>query len=149
MKLNTIVFPTDFSPASETALAVATAVARTTGARLVIVHVKHEPQPEEALEAAADPDSQALARMLDEIRPGDQAVPHTHRLLSGLAAEQILELAEQERADLIVMATHGRTGLARLLLGSVAEEVVRRAPCAVLTVKHRGSEPPAATQGEA
>jgi nucleotide-binding universal stress UspA family protein len=135
MKLQTIVFPTDFSPASESALGVATTVARATTARLLIVHVKHEPHGEKPSEAAMDPDSISLARMLEEVRPNDTTVPYAHRLVSGTAAEEIIALAERERADLIVMATHGRTGLARMLMGSVAEEVVRRASCAVLTVK--------------
>jgi universal stress protein A len=53
----------------------------------------------------------------------------------GDPAEMILRVAEEVHADLIVMGTHGRTGLSRLLMGSVAEQVVRRAPCPVLTMK--------------
>src|SRR5207247_9050465 len=56
-------------------------------------------------------------------------------LLEGDAAKEIVELARDSQCDLIVMGTHGRTGLGRLLMGSVAEQVMRRAPCPVLTIK--------------
>jgi nucleotide-binding universal stress UspA family protein len=139
MKLSKILLPTDFSPACETALDVATTVARDTGASLIITHVKHQPRPDRQEAGYSgvpiDPDSLSLTRLLDEVRPTDPAVPYVHRLLSGVAAEEILKLAEHEHVDLIVIATHGRTGLARVLMGSVAEEIVRRATCAVLTVK--------------
>jgi nucleotide-binding universal stress UspA family protein len=57
----------------------------------------------------------------------------------GHPAETIVRVAQERGADLIVMSTHGRTGLQHVLLGSVAEKVVRLAPCPVLTVKHRGA----------
>ena len=56
----------------------------------------------------------------------------------GLAAEKIIEAAKEKDADLIVMTTHGRTGLSHALMGSVAEKVVRQAPCPVLTIKPKG-----------
>jgi nucleotide-binding universal stress UspA family protein len=62
-------------------------------------------------------------------------VPYEHHLLRGDPATTIVEVAEQENCDLIVMGTHGRTGFARLLMGSVAEAVVRRANCPVFTYK--------------
>jgi len=67
--------------------------------------------------------------------PTDPAVPYEHHLLIGNPATAIVHLAETENVDLIVLPTHGRTGLMRLLMGSVAEEVVRKARCPVLTVK--------------
>ena len=73
--------------------------------------------------------------MLKEVVPTDPQVACEHRLLTGDPAVAIARLAEEEHADLIVMGTHGRTGLTRLLMGSVAEAVVRRAPCPVLTYK--------------
>jgi nucleotide-binding universal stress UspA family protein len=138
MKIATILFPTDFSVPSEAALQVATALAQESGARLVITHVKNDDLPTRAsggsISVPSDVDETSLTRMLDEIHPtGD--VQHKHVLLSGDPAEEILRLAERERADLIVMSTHGRTGLSRMLMGSVAEDVVRRAPCPVLTLK--------------
>jgi nucleotide-binding universal stress UspA family protein len=60
-------------------------------------------------------------------------------LVEGNAAAAILRAAKELHCDLIVMGTHGRTGLSRLLMGSVAEEVVRKAPCLVLTVKSQGA----------
>ena len=65
----------------------------------------------------------------------DSNVPVERRLLAGDPADAIIRLAESEHIDLIVMGTHGRRGLSRLLMGSVAESVVRVAPCPVLTVK--------------
>jgi nucleotide-binding universal stress UspA family protein len=139
MKIATILYPTDFSVSSEAAFQVATAVAQQSGARLVITHVKKDDMPTRASAGSigipSDVDETSLTRMLDEIHPTDENVRHTHVLLSGDPAEEILRLAERERADLIVMSTHGRTGLSRMLMGSVAESVVRRAPCPVLTLK--------------
>ena len=74
--------------------------------------------------------------MLVAVAPADADVPHEHRLLHGDPIGEIVRLAEQEHVDMIVMGTHGRTGLSRLLMGSVAEAVVRRADCPVLVVKH-------------
>jgi nucleotide-binding universal stress UspA family protein len=73
--------------------------------------------------------------MLAKIVPTDPAVPCEHRLLSGAPARTIVELAKEEGVDLIVLGTHGRTGFHRLLMGSIAEAVVRTAPCPVLTFK--------------
>ena len=66
---------------------------------------------------------------------------YEHRLVTGDPASSIVNLAEMEGADLIVMGTHGRTGFSRLLMGSVAELVVRRAKCPVLTFKQPAHEP--------
>ena len=82
-----------------------------------------------------EPDRVELERMLNEVKPADPAVKCEYRLVIGSPASAIVEMAEREHADMIVMATHGRTGLTRLLMGSVAEEVVRKATCPVLTVK--------------
>jgi len=71
--------------------------------------------------------------------PGSQ-VKVEHRLVEGFAAEAILQAAEESKADMIVMGTHGRTGFNRLLMGSVAEEVLRKAACPVLTVKAPATE---------
>ena len=62
-------------------------------------------------------------------------------VLSGYPAEEILRAAEKHHADIIVMGTHGRTGIDRIIFGSVAEKVVTAAPCPVLTVKPRPTEP--------
>ena len=82
-----------------------------------------------------EPNREELQRMLSEVVPTDTAVGYEHRLMMGTPAGAIVHLAEKEGVDMIVMPTHGRTGLMRLLMGSVAEEVVRKAKCPVLTVK--------------
>jgi universal stress protein A len=72
---------------------------------------------------------------LAKIVPDDGNIRFEHRLLGGVPGLEITRLAEEEKADLIVIGTHGRTGLSRLLMGSVAEAVVRRATCPVLTLR--------------
>ena len=72
---------------------------------------------------------------LHSIRPLDPAVKFEHRMVDGLPSHGIIALAETEGIDLIVMSTHGHSGLKRLILGSVAESVIRDAPCPVLTLK--------------
>jgi len=74
-------------------------------------------------------------KMLEEVKPKDGSVPFTHRLTMGDPAGEIVRIAEDEGAEMIVLGTHGRTGVTRLLMGSVAEAVVRRAPCPVLVYR--------------
>ena len=74
-------------------------------------------------------------KMLSESLPTDPTIGYEHRLLSGAPAKAIVDLADAEGVEMIVLATHGRTGLTRLLMGSVAEAVVRKANCPVVTVK--------------
>jgi universal stress protein A len=138
LPVRTILHPTDFSDRSGNALALAQALARDYGARLVILHVAHTvpvfagegmvPVSPEEIRAEAEEQLRAL-RVAD-----DQRVER--RLEMGDAVTEILRVARELPADLIVMGTHGRTGLGRLLMGSVAEQVVRRASCPVLTVSH-------------
>jgi len=104
---------------------------------LLIVHVEKSPQfydgippVDEQLRYRDD-----LLAYLQEMAVPEGSVPYEHRLLVGDPAGTIVGLAEEEHVDLIVMGTHGRTGLSRVLLGSVAEAVVRRASCPVLMVK--------------
>ena len=129
-----ILFPTDFSEASQAAFDHAVSLARDTGATLLIAHVEEPPLPYgEAIMALPERVDEELRQQLECIVP--DAVPCEHRLLIGDPAGEIVRLAELEHVDLIVMGTHGRTGLSRLILGSVAEAVVRRAACAVYTVR--------------
>jgi nucleotide-binding universal stress UspA family protein len=145
MQADKILFPTDFSPASEDALRWATALARDSGATLSIVHVEEPPMAYgggEMYIALDDEETRGqLRRMLGNVVPLDHNVRFEHKLLVGDPATAIVDAAAQENADLIVMGTHGRTGLSRLLMGSVAEAVVRRAKCPVLTVKHPAEVP--------
>ena len=148
-----ILFPTDFSHASDAALDWATSLARERGATLLIVHVEEPPAAYaggEMYYGMPDPATEDLEKMLFQVRPTDPQVRHEHRLLTGDPATAIARLAEHEDVELIVMGTHGRTGLLRLLMGSVAEAVVRRAACPVLTLKQprkKGGNPPEAPAG--
>jgi universal stress protein A len=133
-----ILFPTDFSHTGDAALQLATSLAREHDATLLIVHVEEPPAAYgggEMYYGMPDPVTEDLKKMLSEIVPTDPNVRYEHQLITGDPATSIARLAEQEGAEMIVMGTHGRTGLLRLLMGSVAEAVVRRAPCPVLTLK--------------
>ena len=134
-----ILYPTDFSTTGQTALEMATSLARDRGGTLLIMHVEELPTAYgggEFYYGLEEPNREELQRMLAEVVPTDPAVPHEHRLMLGSPASSIVHLAEKEGVEMIVMPTHGRTGLTRLLMGSVAEEVVRKAKCPVLTVKN-------------
>lgn len=139
-----ILHPTDFSEHSKAAFDLACALARDYGAELIVVHV-NRPMPIFAPDgiAVAGPieEPAAVQAKLARIRPTDERIKVAHHLFDGDPAEQILKAAHNESADLIVLGTHGTTGLARLLMGSVAESVLRKSPCPVLTV--RGSRPAA------
>jgi len=138
MTENTIVFPTDFSTASDAALVHAAALARQSGGRLLIVHVEEPPLAYgggELYYGLPEPSSERILKMLEDVRPADPAVPFTHRLTMGDPAAEIVRIAGDENAEMIVLGTHGRTGLSRVLMGSVAEAVVRRAPCPVLVYR--------------
>jgi len=138
MPANTIVFPTDFSTASDAALVHAAALARQSGGRLLIVHVEEPPLAYgggELYYGLPEPSSERILKMLEDVKPADPAVPFTHRLTMGDPAAEIVRIATDEQAEMIVLGTHGRTGLSRLLMGSVAEAIVRRAPCPVLVYR--------------
>lgn len=144
MKANKILFPTDFSAYGQEALGWATVLARDTGAMLIIAHVEEPPMAYgggEMYFPTEEGDREELRRALVKIVPTDPKVRFEHKLLVGDPATAIVEAAEQESVDLIVIGTHGRTGLTRLLMGSVAENVVRKAKCPVLTVKHSSAVP--------
>lgn len=141
-----ILVPVDFSEHSERALRTALTLARTYDSRLTIVHVYEPillalPHGYELLSEAQ------LQRLFEELQRGLAAQKELAQseggpglqvetqLLHGFAANAICRLSEQAGFELIVMGTHGRRGLSHALLGSVAERVVRMAPCAVLTVR--------------
>ncbi len=135
--MRTILHPTDFSERSSYALQLAITLAKSDGAKLIVLHVEAPKVIYDEMggvECPLDEREQeaALAKLQSLSTPG---VSVTHRLQVGDAAATILDVATETGCDLIVMGTHGRTGLSRLLLGSVAEEVVRKAPCPVLTAK--------------
>jgi nucleotide-binding universal stress UspA family protein len=138
MPQKTILFPTDFSTASDAALPHAEALARQTDARLLIVHVEEPPLAYgggELYYGLPEPDSERILKMLEDVKPADPSLPHAHRLAMGDPAAEIVRIAADEAAEMIVLGTHGRTGMTRLLMGSVAEAIVRRAPCPVLVYR--------------
>jgi nucleotide-binding universal stress UspA family protein len=136
LPIRKVLFPTDLSERGNAALELAASIARDNQASLIIVHVLERFQPMVA-PAAIVPPVEHLEReeQLRRIHPVDSTVSYDYRMLEGPPATMILKLAEQESVDMIVMSTHGRTGVPRLLMGSVAEEVVRKAPCLVLTAR--------------
>jgi nucleotide-binding universal stress UspA family protein len=138
LPIRAILHPTDFSERSESAFQLACALARDHGARLVVLNVMVPPvlvvgnglvvpEPPTYREESAE-----KLRQLKALVPG---VAIEHHLVEGDPVREILRVAKDSSADLIVMGTHGWTGLARLLMGSVAENVVRKAECPVLTLK--------------
>lgn len=151
---NKIIYPTDFSSAAEAAFDTAQRLARDSESLLLIVHVV-EPvvaatpgtvAPPVTLGGTdlSDTQQQAIDEAREELQkvvPSDPAIRFEHRLIDGLASDGILNLVDEEQADLIIMGTHGRTGLKRLLMGSIAEKIVRHASCPVLTLReHEGNQ---------
>jgi universal stress protein A len=135
--LKTILVATDFGEAADAALSYGRALARTFGGTLHLLHVTENQflrpmaaNPHDANEATR---RRLTALLGDHDRRGLDADVTLET--SDAPAEAIVEYAARIEADLIVMGTHGRTGLDRLLTGSVAEHVVRTAPCPVLTVR--------------
>jgi nucleotide-binding universal stress UspA family protein len=137
LPIHTILFPTDFSENAQQAFPLACSLARDCGARILVLYVLPPPLDREKLEVRHHPDEyyRGLWETLRQWQAPDQNVRVEHRLEEGDAPQAILEVAQEIQAGLIVMGTHGRTGLGRLLLGSVAEQVLRRASCPVLTVR--------------
>jgi nucleotide-binding universal stress UspA family protein len=143
MNVEKLLFPTDFSSQNDAAFHYAQSLAAETGALLYIVHVDelNDLNPEMAetnylyASALGGNDRHELRERLRNVRPTLDGVIYKHRYLRGLPADEILRFAEQEGFDLIVLGSHGRTGFARLLMGSVAEELIRKACCPVLVVK--------------
>jgi nucleotide-binding universal stress UspA family protein len=139
-RFRTILHPTDFSASSQTAFDLACSLAKDHGARLVLLHVA-APAPVVVGDGVLAPAVMPAEFLRDEeeqlrgLRPAQQGVPVEHVFVVGDVTKEILNVARDARADFIVMGTHGRTGLRRMLLGSVAEEIIRRAPCPVLAVK--------------
>jgi nucleotide-binding universal stress UspA family protein len=144
--LHRILVPTDFSKFSENALRYASAFAEKFGAELHLLHVVQDLSwfiPEAILLAPSvtPPVDQfvtaarsALDRVVKDLHlPGVTIHPE---VCEGTPFEAIIRFAREKDIDLIVMGTHGHTGLAHMLMGSVAEKVVRKAPCPVLTVRH-------------
>ena len=152
LTLKKILVPVDFSEGAEPAIALAATMARKFGASVELLHVWQPPPliPLPVVVVPSSPESQPInleelarstagAQMKDlAVRLRDQGVADVQtRVGVGTPAHEIVELAELGHFDLIVMGTHGRSGLAHAVLGSVAEKVVRRAKCPVLTARSK------------
>ena len=138
--IRTILHPTDFSASANEALAVAGSLARHHGAKLVLLHVVQRPVSNVAGMPVPPPppqviDWESLKSQLSDLIARTKGIQAESRLVEADPATAIVQTATELRADLIVIGTHGRTGLSRLLMGSVAEQVIRNATCPVLTAK--------------
>lgn len=150
-----ILVSTDFSATADTALEYATTLASRLGASIRLLHVFEDPYVAGfyASELYVPMPADVRERLLTDIRrqlaerlPNTAAVTATSEVSEGVPAEAIVEHARDHGADLIVMGTHGRRGLSHVLLGSVAERVLRTAPCPVLVVRSPGKQPDGRTE---
>ncbi len=142
-----ILVPTDFSEHSNFALRYAMSVAREFNSRITLLHVI-EPATVAGgafCPAAANYDmislsaEQAIARTWEHEKAA-QPLPWRSMVREGIPYHMIIQTAKAEKSDLIIIATHGRTGLAHIFMGSTTEKVIRRAPCPVLVVRLRPRE---------
>ncbi|WP_422930847.1 universal stress protein [Singulisphaera sp. PoT] len=152
LPIRTILHPTDFSEAANNAYQLARMIARDCDAKVIVLHVVgielDLPHPIDtelglAFDCSQDEHSRHAAwlKRLHEDFDGDPELRLETRLLYGDAATEIVREAAKISCDLIVMGTHGRSGVIRALMGSVAESVVRHSCCPVLTVKTPLSDP--------
>jgi len=142
LSVKNVLFPTDFSPTSEAALPYATAICRRFGSTLHMVHVLSDAGllmmtggVDYVSMGTIYEDAQNEAKQkLDGISARFESIPHRNYVRHGSVWKNLADIVEANAIDLIVLSTHGRTGLGKLLLGSVAEDILRHAPCPVLTV---------------
>jgi nucleotide-binding universal stress UspA family protein len=146
ISLKHIMCPIDFSENSEHALLYAATLAKSYEATLHLIHVVQPSMtsvtgdpyiPEFSAELMQEISAAAKQRLEDIAAPLKAEIPQVViQMCTGAPFVEIIEAARTQDIDLIVMGTHGRTGLVHMMIGSVAEKVVRKAPCPVLTVKH-------------
>jgi nucleotide-binding universal stress UspA family protein len=145
LSIRRILFPTDFSEPAEYAWSYALTFAQEFGAEVHLLHViAPPPRLTEAYAVSFDParmveslTAEATGSMDRQVEAAKaRGLVFRRDVREGVDYREIIDYASKHDIDLIVMATHGRTGLAHVLLGSVAEKVVRKAPCPVLTIKH-------------
>lgn len=146
VKVRSILLPTDFSDCANFALPYAAGIARATGASLLCVHVVETVVPAVGYSGVSEPLPIAdISEQLEE--SAEREMPRVaeyeecaglnveEMIVHGDAATEIVRVARERRVDLIVVSSHGRTGLGRILFGSTAEAIVRHATCPVLVVK--------------
>jgi universal stress protein A len=131
--IKTILYATDESAASRFAFSAARAIASKFGARLIILEV--EPPAVTIYGPASEGYLKRMQQGLDQFQVDDPAVHVERRVAEGVPATEIVRAAKESNCDLILMASHGRTGVKRLVFGSVAEAVIRHSRCPVLVVK--------------
>lgn len=146
IEMKAILHPTDFSDPSKHAMKYAISFAKEYGAKLYVLHVIEEIsnalyfdmlQAPPLVQLMTDIENQAR-KALEGILPEEVkgSIETEYLIRKGVPFLEIIRCAEQVKADIIVCGTHGRTGLKHALFGSVAEKVVRKAPCPVLSVRH-------------
>jgi nucleotide-binding universal stress UspA family protein len=144
-----ILLPSDFSGCSAEAARAARRLAEIFGARLIVLHVLDEPAALDPMFRGEVPLEMLRGRMEQYAREAMEAFVATGlrgmenvetRIASGVPYREILREARETGADLIVIGTHGRTGVEHVIFGSTAEKVVRMAPCPVLTIREGGKE---------
>ncbi|HEX8493976.1 MAG TPA: universal stress protein [Pyrinomonadaceae bacterium] len=146
MKIRSLLLPTDFSECANYALSYAASFAREAGASIICVHVIETVVPTVGYSGVTEPLPMAdISEQLEESATRELPKIARQEECSGLAVEQVIthgdaaseivRVAKERKVDLIVISSHGRTGLGRMLFGSTAEQVVRHAPCPVLVVK--------------
>lgn len=136
MQIQRILCPIDFSEPNEAANQYASLLAKMSGAKLIYLHIWLPDTPYGSyVYMDVDEEQEKDRERLEQIKPTQEGVSASYVIEFGAPAQRIVEYANENHIDLIVMPTHGRTGLRRVLMGSVTEEVVRKAECPVLAVK--------------
>jgi nucleotide-binding universal stress UspA family protein len=144
MYFKKVLCPVDFSDDSKKALRIALEIKKQFNAQLDVVNVVIDPfgdyvhptkarYVESSKQWAIEDAKQDLKKLKDEMFSDEESVGL--HVLFGIPAEEILSFTKEQGHDLIIIGTHGRRGIARLVIGSVTEEVIRKAPCPVLSVR--------------
>ena len=136
MNIKKILCAVDFSPFSNNANEIASAFANVSGAEIVYLHVAEQRAYSGDYDYAMQRTAEKALVNLAAMEPTMEGIPHSHEVkVSSRIADSIVEYAGENEIDLIVIPTHGRTGLRRLIFGSVAGHVIRKANCTVATVR--------------
>jgi universal stress protein A len=143
MHINKILCPIDFSDFNQAANEYACILAKSTGAEIVYLHASLPLATTYGSYGYIDMDEEAQRdqKRLEKIKPTIDDIKASHEIRFGTPAVMIVDFANEHDVDLIVMGTHGRTGVRRVVMGSVAEAVVRRAKCPVLAIKSAANVP--------
>ncbi len=149
MQIKTILFPTDFSQGARAAMDYAISLAQDYKAKLILLYVIQDisiaewyiPSSISAADLVADMQKSATREMEKWAAEAGGKVSNVETLIErGVPFVEIIRTAKERAADLLVIGTHGRTGIDHMLFGSTAEKVVRKSPCPVLTVRMAGKE---------